>query len=157
MSRQPAEVFTDHVLYPVAATARAWEQEYVFADGRRWRFDYAFWGPAGNRIAVEIDGGRFCSKGGGKHGLPRDREKMNAAAAMGWAVIRLTADELTGREDDTDYCVRLIVAALTGACPPAVCPAAVRWSLKEQEKRRRKVASGAWYPAKKRKACPPAP
>ena len=146
----PAEVFAQDVL-PAVRDAFACNQhanEYRFADGRKWRFDYAFWGLSGNRVAVEVDGGRFCSKGGGKHGLPRDREKMNVAAAMGWAVIRLTADELTGDEVDTEYCVSLILSALTGNAPPAVCPPAVRWSLKEQEKRRRKVVSGEWRGAK---------
>jgi len=60
--------------------------EYRFAPPRRWRFDYAFlslW------IAVEVEGGGFV---GGRHtrgaGFLRDMEKYNAAAMLGWRILR---------------------------------------------------------------------
>ena len=66
--------------------------EYHFAplvDGkpvRRWRFDLAW--PA-DLVAVELEGSLFT---GGRHGgarsAIRDVEKYNAAALLGWRVIR---------------------------------------------------------------------
>ena len=66
--------------------------EYHFApevDGkpvRQWRFDLAW--PA-EQIAVELEGSLFT---GGRHGGARssirDVEKYNAAALLGWRVIR---------------------------------------------------------------------
>ena len=66
--------------------------EYRFApvvDGkpvRRWRFDLA-WPEC--QIAVELEGSLFT---GGRHGGARssirDVEKYNAAALLGWRVIR---------------------------------------------------------------------
>ena len=89
--------------------------EYVFAPGRRWRFDYAW--PA-FMVALEIEGGTFgraitvdagsVRKGGrsvplaagtrvrvgGRHnsgaGLEADAHKYNRAAILGWLLIRAT-------------------------------------------------------------------
>lgn len=65
-------------------------KEYKFHPGRKWRFDYAF--PA-LRIAVEIDGGVWTY---GRHnnakGYIGDMEKLNAAASMGWLVLRFTTE-----------------------------------------------------------------
>jgi very-short-patch-repair endonuclease len=61
-------------------------REYRFHPSRRWRFDYAW---PNTKIAVEIDGGGF-KFGGGKHMQPRDLEKLNTAASMGWKVYRFT-------------------------------------------------------------------
>ena len=67
--------------------------EYMFAKndlGRRWRFDYAF---PESLVAVEFDGGLFVR---GRHnrgrGMIADHEKFNAAAALGWRVLRTTPD-----------------------------------------------------------------
>ena len=60
------------------------EREYVFFIGRKLRFDFAW--PAEN-IAVEIEGrGRHQSFGG----FEADCEKYNAAAKLGWRVLRYT-------------------------------------------------------------------
>jgi len=71
-------------------------QEYRFAwkaMRRRWRFDFAW--PA-SRLAVEIDGGQWAPHGG-RHNTDGDREKLNAAAALGWRVMRFSGSML--RED----------------------------------------------------------
>ena len=64
--------------------------EWRFAPPRRWRFDFA-WPEL--RIAVEVDGGQW-KPGGGKHGSDADREKLNHAAALGWAVFRVSPGQL---------------------------------------------------------------
>lgn len=62
--------------------------EFRFAPPRRWRFDYAW--PA-LMLAAEIEGGTWT---GGRHvrgrGYERDCEKYNAAAVLGWRVLRVT-------------------------------------------------------------------
>lgn len=66
--------------------------EYRFHPTRKWRFDFAW--PA-FRVAVEIDGGAFA---GGRHntglGSHNDKDKMNAAAALGWRVLAFDAKHL---------------------------------------------------------------
>lgn len=67
-------------------------KEHIFHPHRKWRFDYAF--PAHN-IALEVEGGVWQ---GGRHTSPKgflgDMEKYNAAAVMGWRVLRCTPDSL---------------------------------------------------------------
>ena len=66
--------------------------EYRFAPPRRWRFDLAW--PA-LRLALEVEGGTWAR---GRHvrgrGYERDCEKYNAAALLGWRVLRVTTDML---------------------------------------------------------------
>ena len=60
------------------------EREFVFHPGRKWRFDFAW---PSNMIAVEIEGrGRHQSFGG----FEADCYKYNAAALLGWRVLRYT-------------------------------------------------------------------
>jgi very-short-patch-repair endonuclease len=63
--------------------------EYVFHPSRKWRFDFAW---PDRRLAVECEGGVFT---GGRHtrggGFTKDCEKYNAAALLGWKVLRFTA------------------------------------------------------------------
>lgn len=67
-------------------------REYLFHPTRKWRFDYAL--PA-LRIAVECDGGVWT---GGRHvspqGYVKDMEKFNAAAELGWVVLKFTPQQL---------------------------------------------------------------
>jgi very-short-patch-repair endonuclease len=67
-------------------------KEYTFHPTRKWRFDYAF---PDFKIAVEVDGGVWIN---GRHnratGYLKDLEKFNAAASMGWLVLKFTPDEL---------------------------------------------------------------
>jgi len=67
-------------------------KEYRFHPTRKWRFDYAI--PA-LKIAVECDGGVWT---GGRHVSPKgylkDMEKFNAAAELGWVVLKFTPQQL---------------------------------------------------------------
>ena len=65
-------------------------REHVFHPTRKWRFDFAF---PDNMLAVEIEGGY-----GGRHqrgGFKTDMEKYNAAAKLGWRVLRYTTRMVT--------------------------------------------------------------
>ena len=66
------------------------EQEYRFHPTRRWRFDFAW--PAA-KLAVECDGGQWKARGG-RHARDSDREKLNAAAVLGWRVLRYSGKML---------------------------------------------------------------
>ena len=79
--------------------------EYQFAPPRRWRFDYA-WPDC--RVAVEFDGGQWVIAGG-RHNRDSDREKLNAAAAMGWRVLRYSNQQW---ERDPYGCVAQVLRAL---------------------------------------------
>jgi len=61
---------------------------------RDWRFDFAW---PKEKVAVECEGGVFSR---GRHtrgrGYAADCEKYNAAAALGWALIRATGEMLVG-------------------------------------------------------------
>lgn len=77
--------------YFVEAELRQPDRECYFAIGRAWRFDLAWpeW-----MIAVEYEGASWVQ--GGAHnsggGYRSDVDKYNEAAALGWCVIRVTAD-----------------------------------------------------------------
>jgi len=64
--------------------------EYLFHDGRRWRFDFAW---HIEKLALEIEGGTWS---GGRHtrgkGFENDCEKYNTAAIHGWTILRCTRD-----------------------------------------------------------------
>lgn len=68
------------------------DAEYRFHPTRRWRFDYAF--PA-QKVALEVEGGVWTR---GRHtrgaGFLKDAEKYNAAAVLGWRIIRVTPRQL---------------------------------------------------------------
>jgi very-short-patch-repair endonuclease len=81
------------------------EAEYRFAAPRRWRFDYAW---PQQMVALEVDGGTWVA---GRHtrgsGWQRDTEKLNAAAVLGWRMLRCTPQQLCTLE-----MVQLIAEAL---------------------------------------------
>ena len=66
-------------------------REYRFHPTRQWRFDYAI---PDLRIAIEIDGGIWIN---GRHnrasGYLGDMEKFNAAATLGWVVLKFMPKE----------------------------------------------------------------
>lgn len=68
--------------------------EYQFHPSRRWRADYAF-PHTSPRVIVEIDGGVWSQ---GRHtrgaGFIEDQRKLNAAALLGYHVLRYTPDRL---------------------------------------------------------------
>lgn len=67
-------------------------REHRFHPDRKWRFDYAW--PA-VKVALEVEGGIWTR---GRHTRPKgflaDIEKYNAAAVMGWRVLRCTPETL---------------------------------------------------------------
>lgn len=86
-------------------------RELAFAAPRRWRFDFAWpdW-----RVAVELEG--LGRRGGmSRHqrplGMSRDCEKYNAAAVLGWTVLRFTVVEL--RRDPLGCC-EVVARAIEG-------------------------------------------
>jgi len=90
-----------------AETLSVPSREYRFAPPRRWRFDFAW--PA-IKLAVEVEGGTWS---GGRHtrgaGFAKDCEKYNAAASLGWRVLRFTKEMI---EDRT--AIEMIRGALLG-------------------------------------------
>lgn len=84
--------------------------EHEFYPGRKWRMDFAW--PA-EQVALEVEGGVWT---GGRHtrgaGFLRDMEKYNAAAAIGWRVLRTTPDKL-----ETDATIRLVQFAMQRMAP----------------------------------------
>lgn len=83
------DLFTVYVKQELGAVM---VREYMFHPTRKWRFDYAI--PA-LKIAVECDGGVWT---GGRHvnpqGYVKDMEKFNAAAELGWVVLKFTPKQL---------------------------------------------------------------
>ncbi len=84
------------------------EREVRFHPNRRWRFDFAW---PDSMIAVEVDGRAWHVKGGGRHAQDSDREKLNAAAALGWRVFRFSPQML---KDDPAGCVAMVARAVEG-------------------------------------------
>jgi hypothetical protein len=70
------------------------DREYRFHTVRKWRFDFA-WPAPEFLIAVEVEG---LTPRGGRHqtmsGYRGDIEKYNAAALLGWLVLRFTDREI---------------------------------------------------------------
>lgn len=89
------------------ASPVAWTHELVFAPPRKWRFDLAH---VPSKVAIEFDGGTYVA---GRHvtgsGYGRDCEKMNAAVAAGWAVLRYTTQMMRGKTWD---CVEQVQAVI---------------------------------------------
>lgn len=71
------------------------EREYLFHPERKWRADFMvgqnFAWPVRGRYLIEIDGGAWV---GGRHttgkGFEADLVKLNAAALLGYRVLRFT-------------------------------------------------------------------
>lgn len=70
------------------------QREFVFAESRACRFDFA-WprNRQGGGLAVEMDGGQHLARGG-RHNTDSDRAKLNLAGELGWIVMRYTPDML---------------------------------------------------------------
>lgn len=68
------------------------EKEYRFHPVRKWRFDFAY--PV-EKIAIEAEGAIWAN---GRHtrgsGFNKDCEKYNAAAILGWRVLRYTTSNI---------------------------------------------------------------
>lgn len=72
-------------------------REYRFYPKRKWQFDFAF---PDHKIGVEVEGG--TSRGNSRHsrgdGFEEDCRKYNAAASIGWCVLRFTTRMVTKGE-----------------------------------------------------------
>ncbi|WP_048763311.1 DUF559 domain-containing protein [Acinetobacter sp. 243_ASPC] len=68
------------------------EQEYKFHPDRKWRADFLI---TGSKILIEVEGGIWS---GGRHtrgkGFIADMEKYNAAAVMGFKVLRFDTQQV---------------------------------------------------------------
>lgn len=66
--------------------------EYTFHPTRKWRYDYAW---VDKRVCLEVEGGVWMA---GRHsrgaGMLKDMEKYNAAACLGWRVLKVTPKAL---------------------------------------------------------------
>ena len=88
-NKDTSDMFT---LFCLSQLGREPVREYRFHPVRKWRFDYAF---PDLKIAIECDGGVWT---GGRHNRPKgyikDMEKFNAAASLGWVVLKFTPQQL---------------------------------------------------------------
>lgn len=85
------------------------ELEWKFHPDRKWRFDFA-WPFTPQGVALEVEGGIYIRKGHATiSGIKRDMEKYNAAACLGWRVLRVTPDNLCMQEtiDMVKTCMKL--------------------------------------------------
>ena len=89
----------------------AWVEEHRFHPTRKWRFDFAW---PQKRLACEVEGGVYTN---GRHtrgaGFTADCEKYNEAAADGWIVIRVTAEQI-----DNGQTVAWLGRVLAHEAPP---------------------------------------
>jgi very-short-patch-repair endonuclease len=71
-------------------------REHRFHPVRKWRMDFAW---PERKVAAEIEGGTWA---GGRHtrgsGFAGDCAKYNAAALLGWRVLRFTSGMVTSGE-----------------------------------------------------------
>ena len=85
------------------------ELEYRFHPSRRWRFDFAW---VDRRVALEVDGGIWIK---GRHNqgaaLKKTWERDNAAAGMGWRILRCEPKDLLMAET-----IRALALALEWEC-----------------------------------------
>lgn len=115
----PLERSFEYYLAALGGDLPPHEKQHIFHPDRRWRFDYAW---VASRVAVELEGGSYgstiqCHSCGAtvratdKHGQPGkavrvlgyharftryygDMEKYNAAAALGWLLLRFSRRHL---------------------------------------------------------------
>lgn len=77
-----------------------YRKEYVFHEGRKFRFDFCFWGN-GKSVAIEYEG---IYSGTSRHttmkGYTNDCTKYNLAALDGWIVLRYTGSQYKKFADD---------------------------------------------------------
>jgi len=103
--------------FPVA------EREYKFHPKRKWRMDFAW---PDITLAVEVEGGIWNY---GRHNRPQgfidDTEKYNAAANLGWTVLRFAGEQirsgeaLTQIEEAFDLSIERMNSNLKCKCKPS--------------------------------------
>ena len=88
------------------------EREYRFHPERKWRFDFAF---PDSRVAVEMEGGIWTGGGHNRGTIYNTNcDKYNAAAMLGWTVLRYTTNHLRDRPAEVISEVRGVVEAKAG-------------------------------------------
>lgn len=92
---------------------RGGHSEYVFFPYRKWRFDWAW---PHLKIAVEVNGQAWGTKGGGRHGKDADLQKMNCAQRLGWRVFQYSTNigELARMKAELTECIGKINGTLEG-------------------------------------------
>lgn len=93
MPRSPAEIAFLRAWQLLGLEGSDMEEEYRFHPTRKHRFDFAF---PSQKLAVEIDGRGRRGHEGRHHsftGASKDAEKLNAAAKLGWRVMRFQAHD----------------------------------------------------------------
>lgn len=88
------------------------QEQYRFHPTRLWRLDFAW---PDQKIGFEIEGGIWRPHGGAHshpQNIERDIEKSNAAALMGWRIIRITGKMLPVRKLFQDEAARLLTEIL---------------------------------------------
>lgn len=102
----PSRLETKFALYWQSLGGPELEREFRFHPERKWRADFAH---IESRTLIEIEGGIYIQ---GRHnraaGFIADTEKYLEAFLAGWAVVRLTAAQIT-----TPTVERIIAAVRT--------------------------------------------
>lgn len=113
--RQRVEIFS-RLLAGMGEPAPTLEVEFA-RPHREWSFDLAW--PT-ERVALEVDGGAFIP-GGGRHnrgaGFREDQNKTNAAALLGWRVLRILPEALP-RAETAGMIAQLLRLVRGGALEP---------------------------------------
>ena len=89
-------------------------KEFVFSPDRKWRADYA---SVEHRVLIEVQGGVYegqKSAHTSMFGVLRDAEKYNAAVILGWRVILLPGQFITGAR--MSKAVNLMGCVIMGPC-----------------------------------------
>lgn len=87
-------------------------EEYNFDAPRKHRYDFAW---VEQKIAIEIDGNAWRTKGGGSHGSDTDREKRNIGVMLGWSVFYFSPQMMN---NDPQACIDMVCAKLAAATIP---------------------------------------
>jgi len=108
MSEDKKDLFLYY--WKLITTYKEPEKEFNFdaSIGRKHHFDLCW---PERKIAVEINGQAWHTKGGGRHGKDADLEKMNLAVVMGWRVFQLSPEMLN---NDPDRWINMILNQLRG-------------------------------------------
>lgn len=99
------------------ATGVLWDVEYRFSGTRDWRFDFAC---PELMLAIEVEGGAYTH---GRHtrgtGFINDMEKYNAAAVLGWRLLRYTPQQFGGLKWKEDVAAILAMRVASRARRPS--------------------------------------
>lgn len=90
MRKRPQSLIEETLAFQIRAQKLpAPKREHRFHPERMWRFDFAW---PDQKIAAECEGGTWVN---GRHtrgsGFEKDLEKYNAAALLGWIVLRFSS------------------------------------------------------------------